>query len=790
MPDPIHQPPHGPNLMLDAALDAYDAGLCVVRAKVDGTKAPMGEWKQLQASRPTREQTAAWFADQHPGMGVLCGRVSGGLEMLELEGRAVTDGMWDRYEAACEAAGLGGVLQRIVQGYSEHTPSDGLHLLYRCPTPKGNTKLAQRPDPTVPHGRLALLETRGEGGFVVVAPSHGPTHPTGIDWQQAHGGFTTIATITDAERDALWAVARTFDEMPPPAPVQHIPARPIEAPWRADGESWMDQLCRDLAREPWGVILGRYGWVHHHDAGDVTYWTRPGKDPRDGHSASTNARGTDRLIAFSSSVPLEPWDGTGQAPSYDRLDVIAAYEHHGDRMAAARHLAQRPQGVAWADVPVLGTFTPLPGAVGGQPALNLPDEWWDARPSLQHIRQAAHSRSRSADAVLGVVLARVAAQIPPSVLLPAIVGSTSPLNVAVATVGRSGAGKTSGNAVGRELVPIRLTQVVDNLPIGSGEGLIENYFEMVTEEDAAGKKQKVKRQTKWGMFAYLDEGQTLAQMGGRSGSTIMGNIRSAWSGDIVGQGNASVETRRILPAASYSFSCVVGYQLEYAVSLIEDAAGGTPQRFLWLWAHDATVPDDTPAWPGELTWTAPYTIDGGRRIIPVADDVAQVIRAAGLASTRDQGAAVPKLDSHANLVTLRCAALLAILDGRIEVAWADWELARQLWTVSCAVRTRVLATANEEARRNAHERLTSRIRTETAVAESQEERAVLSGARSIGRRVHRDPGSTCGRRDLHAAVKSAHRQLASLDDMIARAVAEGWVVAVPDGFRPGESRPA
>jgi hypothetical protein len=55
-------------------------------------------------------------------------------------------------------------------------------------------------------------------------------------------------------------------------------------------------------------------------------------------------------------------------------------------------------------------------------------------------------------------------------------------------------GKSSGYRVGRELV--QLPEWVAEVPIGSGEGLVELLFEVVSEADViTGKIQKVKRQT-------------------------------------------------------------------------------------------------------------------------------------------------------------------------------------------------------------------------------------------------------------------------------------------------------
>jgi len=37
------------NRILQAALNFHDAGICVIPAKVDGSKAPFANWKQYQA---------------------------------------------------------------------------------------------------------------------------------------------------------------------------------------------------------------------------------------------------------------------------------------------------------------------------------------------------------------------------------------------------------------------------------------------------------------------------------------------------------------------------------------------------------------------------------------------------------------------------------------------------------------------------------------------------------------------------------------------------------------------
>ena len=70
--------------------------------------------------------------------------------------------------------------------------------------------------------------------------------------------------------------------------------------------------------------------------------------------------------------------------------------------------------------------------------LNLPEEFWGARPYLGHIRDAAHSMLVSPDSVLGGVLTRYAATVPPSIVLP----NAGTLDLFVIIHGHSGAGKS------------------------------------------------------------------------------------------------------------------------------------------------------------------------------------------------------------------------------------------------------------------------------------------------------------------------------------------------------------
>lgn len=320
---------------LAAALNAYTAGLCVVPPREDGTKAPLERWKRYQSERPDETQIRAWYQTEgRRGLGLICGAVSGNLEMLEVEGRAVEAGLHKRFRELAEQAGLGDVLTRINSGYTERTPSGGLHLLYRCTGPvAGNLKLARRQATAEelalnPQDKIkVLIETRGEGGYVITAPSNGGVHPTGMGWVLVAGAFDSIAVVTLEEREALLDLARSFDEMPREESKQPSKAGSDEL---RPGDDF-------AARTSWSQILQPHGWEKLFTASDGNqHWRRPGK--KLGTSATINERGEGVLYVFSSSTEFH------SERAYSKFAAYAILEHGENYSAAAAALREKGYG--------------------------------------------------------------------------------------------------------------------------------------------------------------------------------------------------------------------------------------------------------------------------------------------------------------------------------------------------------------------------------------------------------------------------------------------------------------
>jgi hypothetical protein len=105
------------------------------------------------------------------------------------------------------------------------------------------------------------------------------------------------------------------------------------------------------------------------------------------------------------------------------------------------------------------------------------DEFWDARYSLKHVRTVARARRVSPWAALGIALTRVIVAIAPHIQLPALVGGQMSLNLFLALVGRSGAGKDAALAIGDAAIGVGPVEI--RTP-GSGEGIAHCFVTRTT----------------------------------------------------------------------------------------------------------------------------------------------------------------------------------------------------------------------------------------------------------------------------------------------------------------------
>lgn len=349
----------------------------------------------------------------------------------------------------------------------------------------------------------------------------------------------------------------------------------------------------------------------------------------------------------------------------------------------------------------------------------LPIEFWDARPTHKHIRQAAHSRLASADLVFHAVLAKLAAM--RSHQLTFNSGRPGSLNYFVAAVGASGIGKSSGAAVVDDqllIPPPYLSRPPeagepepfhDGLPLGSGEGIAESFMgvrdvQVDEKPDGTPVTKKARCLVRHNVFITVDEGEQFTRLGERTGATIGATIRSAWVGATIGQANGRDDTTRIIKAGEYALGMLVGFQPSTALPLLTDTATGTAQRFLWCSAADPTIPDEHVSHPGRIETglidrgiSERWPLIGEMSFPPaiVAD-----LRREHIAKVRGD-VVIDESDSQGPLMRCKMAALLALLDGRAHVDDDDWNLAGMLWDTSRNLRDTLIAQGADQKARQA-----------------------------------------------------------------------------------------
>jgi hypothetical protein len=356
MPTPAEHP------LTTAARDWYDAGYCVVPSHEDGGKRPFGPWKTYQGSRPDWQDVQGWLAtDRFTGIGAIMGTASGDSELIEIEGPDEATGeAIARLTSKAREMGCFDLLNRALQGCIIRSAGDGLHLFIRITdgVAKANTKLAMSPDGKV------IAETRGEGGFVIVAPTPGRSgHRDGAVYAFiGPSNPSRTAEVTAAERDMLHELFTAALDQSPAVP------EPVKAPTTSttpyEGTSALDAY----RATSWADILTPAGWTYCHRDDTRDYWVRPGKGLSEGISASTIEDGP--LVNFSTSVPWPTDVGLSKG------QVYALIHHGGDVSAAARELSASGYGDGYTVEPLPAWEANLPPGITDEEALEAAKSSW------------------------------------------------------------------------------------------------------------------------------------------------------------------------------------------------------------------------------------------------------------------------------------------------------------------------------------------------------------------------------------------------------------------------------
>ena len=407
------------------------------------------------------------------------------------------------------------------------------------------------------------------------------------------------------------------------------------------------------------------------------------------------------------------------------------------------------------------------------------EQFWDLTATLGHIRDFARARRVSPWAMLGVTLAQLLTTIPPSVQIPPLVGGRASLNLFVGLVGNSGRGKGAPERAARDafrLKPIYTTG------IGSGEGINHLFAHF----DKKAGETVMDRQC---VLFSVPEIDMLAALSQRNASTLLPQLRKAWSGEPLSFAYAAKDKAVVVEEHSYRLNLIAGIQPRRAGALLDDADGGTPQRFVWLPCVDRDAPDERPPEPEpiDLTgiangWPADFGVNlAGRRgphDVALPPEVTELVDRSRLAALRDEPA-TSALDGHALLCRIKVAVALALLHNAREVTHAFWDMSGTVMAVSDSTRASVETELAERAERV--NRARGRAEGVRAVEADviREDEAIKRVVRTLVRRLQKVKGSVTWS-GLREAV--AHRDRCYFEDAVDTLAAAGQI-EILDGER-------
>ena len=297
----------------DKAKEYSKAQLSVIPTKEDKLPA-LPTWKPYQSQRIKEDEVETLFSGGNvKGLAIICGAISGGLEVIDVDTKHDTTGsLWDELRGLIED-NLPELYSRLVIA---QTKSGGYHIYYRCKEIKGNLKLATKLNKEV------LIETRGEGGYVIAPPTPKYTY--------IQGEPINIPTITPEDRDILFSISKSFNELEEIKPKVN---NTTSTTYNSTGLSPFEDYNQ---RGDIVGLLESKGWRVVNQRGERINLLRPGST--DSKTSGNYHTGLRTLRVFSSSTEFNP------DKAYNSSQVFSLLECNGDNKLTYRRLLELGYG--------------------------------------------------------------------------------------------------------------------------------------------------------------------------------------------------------------------------------------------------------------------------------------------------------------------------------------------------------------------------------------------------------------------------------------------------------------
>ena len=293
---------------VDVAVEYGKDGLSALPASKQKKCPLVSQWKEYQTHQNSEAQIRAlWQRFEPDAICVVCGRISGNLEVIDFDNGGELYEAWKR-EIPQE------LFSKLV---IERSQSGGYHVAYRCDavTDRGIKLACGNRDRHI----QTLIETRGEGNVILCAPSKG--------YSLLQGNWRTLPIITGEEREDLLAAAVKLNEAWKECTSSAELDKQEHQSFRLRPGDDFNERGLENTRQ----ILEKYGWKPVRVAANGSeLWRRPGKDV--GVSASLGGK---HFHVFSNNAA--PFEG---GTCYTFFAVCAYLAYDKDFRAASSALAK------------------------------------------------------------------------------------------------------------------------------------------------------------------------------------------------------------------------------------------------------------------------------------------------------------------------------------------------------------------------------------------------------------------------------------------------------------------
>lgn len=308
--------------LINKAKEYLKAGLSVIPTKEK--KAPaLLTWTPYKSQLMSIDKVESLFNGAESGgvkpigIAIICGAISGELEVIDVDTKHDTTGLlWTDLRTLIED-NLPEVYSKLVIA---QTVSGGYHLYYKCSKIAGNLKLSVKLNKDV------LVETRGEGGYVIAPPTKG--------YKYIQGEPDNIPTITPEERNILLNISKSFNELSEEEPKIKVTSGVTN--YNSTGLSPFEDYNQrgDIIK-----LLESKGWKVGKERGQRINLLRPGST--DSKTSGNFHTGLRVLRVFSSSTEFNPDKG------YSSSSVFSLLECNEDNKIAYRRLLELGYGEAF-----------------------------------------------------------------------------------------------------------------------------------------------------------------------------------------------------------------------------------------------------------------------------------------------------------------------------------------------------------------------------------------------------------------------------------------------------------